>query len=348
MKQITAVRGEVGHTILGLLKAVATDEGRLPLHEIHGSTLEAMGAHLFHQQVEPETLEGTFARHDRVEGAGLRAEVLHMAGVIPYLEEETVEQKARALLRLGRLWGIEDGVVRGVLALAKGHKRLLYLDSTRMSKYEFGNTARAALAFLLAPLHLDGSRKVLEQYQRYAELPQETLGRTMVRYYQDNEFPLPGTPGSPFSNALTSHDFHHVMAGYDTTPLGEILVAAFDHAISQGDGSGTIIGVVGQMQIGLVFDPSVRSWRNQFDPDLVFRAFERGSQAQVDYLVPGFDMEPLMEQPLDEIRVRFGIPPEGQLVASWEDPWCGEMGPVSRRESEEIAHEPGLKLDPNL
>ena len=348
MKQITAVRGELGETILGLMKAVATDEGKLPLHAIHRSTLEAMGTHLFHQEVDPDALAGTFARHDAIEDPGLQAEVLHMAGVIPYLEEETVEQKALALGRLGKLWGNEDRVVRGVLALAKGHKRLLYMDTTRMSRYEFGSTARTAMKFLLAPLNLDGSKKVLAQYERYAELPRETLGRNMVRYYRDNEFPLPGTPGAPFSNALTSHDFHHVMAGYDTTPLGEILVAAFDHAISQGDGSGTIIGIVGQMQIGLVFDPSVRSWRNQFDPDLVFRAFERGSAAKVDYLAPGFDMNPLMDQPIEEIRERFGIPSEGQLVQRWEDRWCGEMGPVAKREGADIAHEPGLKLDKNL
>lgn len=348
MKQITAVRGELGHTILGLMKAVATDEGRLPLHEIHRATLEAMGAHLFHQDVEPEALESTFAFHERVEGPVLQAEVLHMAGVLPYLEEETVEQKALALQRLGKLWGIEDNVVRGVLALAKGHKRLLYMDTTRMSKYEFGSTARTSLKFLLAPLHLDGSKKVLEQYQAYAELRPETLGRNMVRYYQDNEFPLPGTPNAPFSNALTTHDFHHVMAGYDTTPLGEILVAAFDHAISQGDGSGTIVGVVGQMQIGLVFDPSVRSWKDQFDPDLVFRAFQRGSEATVDYLAPNFDMAPLMEQPIEEVRARFGISGDGQLVRGWGDSWCGEMGPVTRRQGPDIVHEPGLKLDKNL
>ena len=74
MKQITAVRGELGHTVLGLMKAIATDEGKLPLHEIHRSTLEAMGTHLFHQDVEAEALEGTFARHDRIDDAALRAD----------------------------------------------------------------------------------------------------------------------------------------------------------------------------------------------------------------------------------------------------------------------------------
>lgn len=345
MKQITSVRGERGRAILVLMKAVATDEGRLPLHDIHRSTLVAMGRHLFHVDVDPDALEADFGRHDEIADAQLQAEVLHMAGVLPYLEEETVETKALALGRLAALWGIEDRVVKGVLALCKGSKRLLYLDTIRMNRYEFGSTARTALAFLLAPLHLDGSKKLLEQYQSYAELPRDSLGRTMVRYYEDNEFPLPGTPAAPFSNALTSHDFHHVMAGYDTTPLGEILVAAFDHAISQGDGSGVIVGVVAQMQIGLVFDPSVRAWKNQLDPELFFRAFERGSQAKVDYLTPGFDMQPLMPQPIDEIRERFGIPREGQLVKSWDDRWCGEMGPVAQRTSGDIAHESGLKLD---
>ena len=52
MKKIAQVRGEIGHTILGLMKAVLTDEGKLPMHEIHGSTLQAMASHLFHQEVD--------------------------------------------------------------------------------------------------------------------------------------------------------------------------------------------------------------------------------------------------------------------------------------------------------
>jgi hypothetical protein len=345
MKKIAQVRGEAGHTILGLMKAVATDEGKLPMHEIHESTLQALANHLFHQEVDPSKLEANFSAYDRIEDPELQKEVLHMGGIFPYLEEETVEQKASALVRLGELWGVRDNVVKGTLALCKGHKRLLYMDTLRMNKYEFGSTARTTLKFLLGPLHLDGSKKILEQYHGYAELPDHTLGRTMVQYYQDNEFPLPGTPGATFSNALTQHDFHHVMAGYDTTPLGEILVQAFDHAISQGDASGAIVGVVAQMQIGLVFDPSVRAWKGQFNPDLFFRAIERGNDAKVDYLTPGYDMDPLMEEPLDEIRERFGIAPEGRLVNGPDDRWCGEMGPVTERESSDIVKQKGLNFD---
>ena len=56
-------------------------------------------------------------------------------------------------------------------------------------------------------------------------------------------------------------------------------------------------------------------------------------------------MDPLMEQPLDEIRERFGVSPEGMLVNNPTDRWCGEMGPVTERESSDIVKQKGLNFD---
>ena len=74
----------------------------------------------------------------------------------------------------------------------------------------------------------------------------------------------------------------------------------------------------------------------QFKPDAVLRAFERGGIATTNYLVMDFDFEPYFERPLADVRKEFGIDPEGALVASPDDSWCGQFGIVGERESPDL------------
>jgi len=344
--KIYEVSGADARAVVQVFKAVATDEGALPLHEIHQRTLQAIAEHVFHTPMELETIPSVFGDAlESVADESLRREVVHMASVLPYLETDDLGERGEALGRLAKAWGISDLTIKGALALAKGHKTLLYLDSFRTNKPELGQgVAALSWGFLKSSLHLDGDPKELARYESYRDLPAGTFGRTLVAYYDDNRFPLPGTVGTPFSNNLTAHDRHHVLAGYDTTPLGELCVFSFDGALSKADYSGAMIGVVAQFQLGYVYDPTVRAWRHQFDPDMVYRAAERGHACQVNYLDESVDLDALMEKPLREVREEFGIPHEGALVRGPEDRWCGEMGPVDEREDPDIAKEGLLKF----
>ena len=70
MKAIMQAWGQQAEDILALLKAVATDEGKLPLHEIHKKTLEAVAAHLLESDVDIESLSPSLdAAGDRRVGA---------------------------------------------------------------------------------------------------------------------------------------------------------------------------------------------------------------------------------------------------------------------------------------
>jgi len=333
--------------VLQIFKAVATDEGRLPLHEIHQKTLAAIAEHVFHADVDLSGLPASFAGPlESIADEALRHEVVHMASVLPYLETDDLAERGEALGRLAKAWKVSDLTVKGALSLAKGHKTLLYLDSFRTNKPELGQgVAALSWGFLKSSLHLDGDKKELARYESLRELPAYTFGRTLVAYYEDNLFPLPGSVGSPFSNNLTAHDRHHVLAGYDTTPLGELCVFSFDGALSRANYSGAMIGVVAQFQLGYAYDPTVRAWRHQFDPDMVYRAAERGHACKVNYLDESIDLDTLMTKPLNEVREHFGIPLEGALVRGPDDRWCGEMGPVGERESPDIAKEGLLKFD---
>jgi hypothetical protein len=183
--------------------------------------------------------------------------------------------------------------------------------------------------------HVDGDKKVLAQYQRYQEMDDGIFGKVMTDYYRDNHFPLPGTAGAVFSNMLKFHDMHHVLSGYPTTPLGETCVIGFADGMADADLGKSLIGYVAQFQVGLQFDKGLDPWRNQFDPELVIHAFERGGNCNVNFDTFDFDFTDLLEEPLDDVRERFNISPEGAIVKRPDDLWCGDMGIVGMRHCED-------------
>ena len=340
MKALMQVRGQQAEDVLALLKGVATDEGRLPLHEIHQKTLDAVAEHLLKTDLDiaalATSLEGA---GERVSDPELRLEVLNMAGVLPFLEEETLEQKVGAFERLAEGFGFDKKFAEELHALAHKKATHLELDSLRAARLELGGSAmKLGLKALAGFFHLDGNKEMLARYEGYEALPEDTFGHSLIRYYRDNDFPIPGTAGAPFSNTLQTHDMHHVLAGYPTTPVGEMCVLAFDGAMMEEDGGKLLIAAVAEWQIGFQIsaDPV---WKNQFKPDIILRAYERGGEATTNYLVKDFDFLPWMDKKLEEVRAEFGIASEGALIQTAEDLWCGDMGVVGSRESEDKVEE---------
>ena len=47
-----------------------------------------------------------------------------------------------------------------------------------------------------------------------------------------------------------------------------------------------LIAYVAQFQVGLQFDKSLPMWRNQFKPDIVIGAYERGGKCTTNFVEP--------------------------------------------------------------
>ena len=339
MKKILAVRGDQAQAILGLLRQVATNEGALPLHEIHLETFHAMAEHLFQTTYDPDARVVPFSEAHTIVGDDeeLAKEVMNMAGIFPFVEEENEQERIDAVGRLGEAFGLDKKFAKRLHQLSHEAVTGLAICLYRPLSLEVGAPLwKGTLKLAESAIHVDGDKAVLAQYQGFRKLSEDTFGGTLIRYYDDNDFPLPGTPGAFFSNSLTIHDMHHVLAGYPTSPLGETCVVAFDSGMMDLDMGKAMIGYVAQFQVGLQFDKGLRSWKNQFKPDAVLRAFERGGDATVNYLTMDFDFQPHLERPLADVRKDFGIAPEGALIARSDDQWCGQVGVVGQRVSDDL------------
>lgn len=339
MKKILSVRDEQATSILAILKQVATDDGRFPLHEIHLETLHALATHLFQTTFDPSAPEIPIADARAVVGDDheLAMELMNMAGILPFVEEPHEQERIDAVGRLGDALGIDRKFTKRLHQLSHEAVTGMAICLYRPLSLEVGAPLwKGTIKLAESALHVDGDRETLARYERFRELPRGTFGETLIRYYDDNDFPLPGTPGAFFSNSLTIHDMHHVLAGYPTSPLGETCVVAFDSGMMDLDMGKALIGYIAQFQVGLQFDKGLRSWKNQFKPEIVLRAFERGARASVNYLRFDFDFEPHLERPLADVRRDFGIDPEGAIIATPEDEWCGQVGVVGQRASPDL------------
>ena len=339
MKRILQVRDEQAASILALLKQVATDDGRFPLHEIHIETFHAMAEHLFQTTFDPDAPAVPISRAGEIVGDDhdLAMEVMNMAGIFPFVEEAHEQERIDAVGRLGEALGLDRTFAKRLHQLSHEAVTGMAICLYRPLSVEVGAPLwQGGLKFAGSMLHVDGDQKKLARYQGFRKLPQGTFGETLIRYYDDNDFPLPGTPGAFFSNSLTTHDMHHVIAGYPTSPLGETCVIGFDSGMMDLDMGKALIGYIAQFQVGLQFDKGLRLWKNQFKPDIVLRAFERGGDATVNYLKMDFDFEPHLERPLADVRRDFGVDVDGALIATPKDQWCGQVGVVGHRVSPDL------------
>lgn len=332
--------------ILSVLKSVATANGKVAIHDIQEKTLNAIARHLFRSETDIDSLDSSFnASADQIPEE-LRKEVIHIATVLTILEDKDRITRTKTLGQLAAYWEIEKSYIKTIDDLAHDHKTRMFLHELKAGTQEIGVSLLGQIWGLTkSKLHLDGNKETLARFESYRLLPENTFGHTMTRYYEENEFVLPGTPGDFFSNVLIRHDYHHVLSGCSTSPLGEMCVFAFDAGISGVDYTTTLVALIVQFQLGVVMDTSIPAWIDQFDPDSVFYAYESGLKCNTNYIDDmDFDFTSLMTEPLSDIRKRFNIPEEGILVPNKEKEWCGPLGAPYKRQSDKIVKSNTLNL----
>ncbi|MEW6270040.1 MAG: hypothetical protein AB1689_12175 [Thermodesulfobacteriota bacterium] len=321
--------------ILRTLKAVATAEGLLPFETLHRATLDALCEHVLRAKVDldelPETLPEELER--RVLDPEVRANLLHLAIAIPLLEPEYERDRARVVERIAARFRVHDRDVRNAERAARGHYTMLALDAYRGSLADIGGTSlkRSLVLYLRGLVHRDADPELAERVHAFASHPQGTVGRMLLDYWRDNEFGVPGEPGSMQSQMFFKHDVHHVLTGYDTTPRGEFAVAGFYTGLGGNDYADFTALLLLQLQVAVQVDPTVAAWRDQFDPAAYFAALERAARCTVDLVAPDWDPWSVVDRPLAEVRREYGIADDGAMVRGRGERWCGALGPPAKR-----------------
>ncbi len=303
LKTIATASGEIGPAQRGLMQAaqkvilgIEADIDALP-------------------SVTPEDLAAGFP------GAELRQQFVNglivtaVADGVPSREAlAKVEAFADAL-------GIAAPMLRDLRLLAEHHMTIFKLDFMRRG--HIGDIMRNELA-QKGPLSFAksilGMRGLMEdpalaaRYRAWEKLPEGTLGRSLIDFYNQHGFSVPGERRG-FPEAGLYHDFCHLLGGYSTEPEGELQVASFISGFKRERPFYIVLFVVLIFSAGVNMRPTTDDFvtagilGKPGMAELMFAAIERGSKVNQD-LSDKWDYWAWIELPIDEVRERLNILPK--------------------------------------
>jgi hypothetical protein len=247
----------------------------------------------------------------RLELIELMVTVEVLSEPIPFWLSDSVERWAKEL-------GVEDRCLVLARDLAQNAKetakadfyRLNWIGTLDQEQPDFQQKLQREGLKAWA-LTVEANPEVAQRWNELENCPAGSIGRALWEFYQKRGFAVPGTPRAA-NVAVARHDWIHVLADYDTTPLGEMEVVAFMASSSRVPG--TTLGFIGTVSIyesgllpSLIVPPGYNhSLSVPGGPERIANAIRRGKACTQDPLMA--DYFAIASCPLDEIRRSWGIP----------------------------------------
>jgi len=209
--------------------------------------------------------------------------------------------------------GVDEPRVANLRHVSEGKLRTLWLDLARRSfaRPVFERTLKEkgirGVWKIVGPMvGLARDPELARRYIALGELPADTLGHAYFRFIVDHELGFPGE--GIVAEEGVWHDVTHVLAGYDTSPEGELSVVSFIAGYTREDPFFWLFTIVLQFHLGIRVSPYSPGAKGHFDAELVLRALRRGAQMNRD-LSKGFDPFLEMTKPLAQVRREMNVVP---------------------------------------
>ena len=121
------------------------------------------------------------------------------------------------------------------LALGQAYAEALGVDQAAADVGRIFNAflplrSEPGLAEPLASAH-QPEPELVARIEGFAQLPEGSLGRALLGYYERFGFPMPGRDACALNHLYLAHDMTHVIAGIAATSAGEIALSAFQWAM---------------------------------------------------------------------------------------------------------------------
>ncbi|MCA9627335.1 MAG: hypothetical protein KC766_06705 [Myxococcales bacterium] len=152
------------------------------------------------------------------------------------------------------------------------------------------------------------NKQTAARYQALEKLPRGTLGREYFEHCRERGFPLPGERYSA-PEMILPHDLSHILGDYDTDPKGELQVAAFSAGYRKEQTASILVFVLCQFDLGIQMVPQAKPEIGELDMDAFLKAFLRGTQCNTDFF-DHWDHWAVIDRPVEELRLRYSIPPK--------------------------------------
>ncbi|MFO7629818.1 MAG: hypothetical protein R6W06_09965 [Prochlorococcaceae cyanobacterium] len=264
-----------------------------------------------------EVLQALPTAEQRLELVELMVMLEMLCDAIPEELEDSIEHWAAVL-------GVEDRSLQLARVLAAHASAQALHDFYRYNWIGEQDKLSPAFEGLLArhgekayALTVEPDPDEAARWRALEHCPAGSIGRTLWDFYQERGFGFPGEPGAA-NAALAHHDWIHVLGEFDTTPMGEMEVTAFQGAASSLPGATLgFIGAVSIFQTGLL--PSVvvppgysHALEVPGGPERIADAIRRGRSCQRD-VFREIDFFAVSAEPLLSLRERWRVPEKAPI-----------------------------------
>jgi hypothetical protein len=154
--------------------------------------------------------------------------------------------------------------------------------------------------------------ELVDRLRSFTDLPDGTLGRAYLDFYARYGFEIPGEDLSTPA-VFVSHDMCHVIGGYEPIGVEEIALGAMQLGMTDSDAHWMqFMGNLGVHESGYLdgggkLVPKEGTLGRPGAAETVAHAFWRGARTTTDFTT--VDHLALADQPLEDVRASFGIPP---------------------------------------
>jgi hypothetical protein len=294
--------------VLGALRGVALANDLFTPEE--AALLEGLAALHGHGLVADELAHVGAAELARVvTDPHRRKRVVQLAIIMSLVEGQPGERASHAVSELAQALEVSDEGLGVLDSLTHSRAMLVRFDMVRRVQRFVKHNAGPSFLRVAIPtlLGLGQDRALAARYYALADYPAGSLGRALFQHFFTNDFAVPGEKGG-LPELMLFHDVGHVVSGYGVEPHGEIQQAAFQAGFARNDGFVFLLFGILQFHLGLRITPIAYGQRGHFDVPQVLRALSRGAACRVDFS-DHFDFWRYAQEPLHELRARWGVPP---------------------------------------
>jgi hypothetical protein len=305
--------------VLGMVKAAFEPVGGFD--ELQHSVIDGLASSLYGLNLTAVPVADAAAVAQATKEERLHA--VHLMVVLEFIEDPLSTRVAASIEECAHGLGVSHTLLRDARRLAKGHFAWMYLDLQRHSWYEeetikesvrgrWSELVRSKLAYtgvVADPI-------IAHKWRSLRDCPAGSWGKAVADFYDAHEFPFPGERHGIYELGAR-HDWVHVLAGYETTPEGELDVFAFI-ASSMKDERGLVLLAItlGLFQNGSIHHVAGKEIKIARSDTLTddgamdrwVEAFRRGNLATTDVMGTVRLFEHKNDQ-LDDARERFGVVP---------------------------------------
>ncbi len=253
----------------------------------------------------------------------MQAMTLRLMGTLEFAMLAPPPGLPDAVLAYAKALNVEEPMLEAASDRAQEHVAEMYADIQRHSWYNhetarrlfegrFGEIIGSRLAMLGGPEDEELARK----WRGLGECAAGSWGRGVYDFYLANGFAFPGEHGA-IRVVGAEHDWVHVLAGYDTSPEGEIDVFSFIAASMRSEeGFAMLFTTLGIFQNGTIHHVAGEEITNATTGALsapgafarIADAFRRG-RATTDDVLGDVDHFAWKDVPLEDARARLDVLP---------------------------------------